>query len=348
MSTHLLVVDDEEMIREMLASSFSDEGFTCHDAGNAEEACVILSAMPIDLALVDIMMPGRSGVQLLNEIKNVSPDTAVLMVTALDNLETALACLRMGADDYITKPFNIDRIVRDVHNTLEKRRLILENRAYQSELEHRVEEQTVQIRLNLEDIRKAYEYTLTSLVRALDAREREVGAHSERVSAYALQLGKALGIDETLLSSVGKGALLHDIGKIGISDGILLKPGKLTSEEWEEMKRHPQLGYDIIAGVETLEEAAEVVLTHQERYDGTGYPKGLKGERIPLGSRIFALIDTLDAMTSDRPYRKALPFTAVVEEVKRCTGSQFDPLIARVFLSIPRQRWEELRGRAFD
>lgn len=345
MCERILIVDDEKMIREMLISTLTDEGFACHEAGSAEEATFILDSLPIDLALVDIMMPGRSGVQLLNEIKETAPDTAVLMITALDNLETAMICLRLGADDYITKPFNIDRIVRDVHHALEKRRLQLENRAYQIDLERKVDEQTVQIRQNLIDLRDAYEYTLTSLVRALDAREREVGAHSERVSAYTRLLGTALGVGETCLSTITKGALLHDIGKIGISDNILLKPAKLTEEEWGEMKKHPQLGYDILGGVEKLKEAAEIVLTHQERYDGKGYPQGLAGERIPLGSRIFALVDTLDAMTSDRPYRKALPFSSVVEEVARCGGSQFDPVIVRAFLAIPRERWEAIAGR---
>jgi response regulator RpfG family c-di-GMP phosphodiesterase len=345
MSERILIVDDEKMIREMLASTLTDEGFACHEAGNAEEASRIFDSVPIDLALVDIMMPGRSGVQLLNEIKDASPDTAVLMVTALDNLETAMVCLRLGADDYITKPFNIDRMIRDVQNVITKRRLQLENRAYQVDLERKVGEQTVQIRQNLLDLRQAYEYTLTSLVRALDAREREVGAHSERVSAYTRLLGTVLGVDENCLSIMAKGALLHDIGKIGISDNILLKPGSLTDAEWAEMKKHPQMGFAILEGVEKLREAAEIVLTHQERFDGRGYPQGLAGERIPLGSRIFALVDTMDAMTSDRPYRKALPFTRVIEEVARCSGSQFDPVIARAFLTIPRERWETIAGR---
>lgn len=342
MTGQILIVDDEEMIREMLTSALSREGYACHAAKDADEACRLLARNPAELALIDIIMPGRSGVQLLQELKQISPDTAVVMATGVDSIETAMFCVQMGAEDYIVKPFNINRILLSVKNSLEKRRLVLENRSYQTSLEEKVQQQTVQIRAALADLRLAYEHTLSALARALDARERETGCHSERVKGYALLLARAIGVEEPELSTLAKGALLHDIGKIGIPDSILLKPGKLTEAEWAEMKKHPGIGYNIITGIKSLEGAAKIVLAHQERYDGSGYPQGLKGEETPLGARIFALADTLDAMTSDRPYRKALPLTAVFEEVKRCSGSQFDPEIAKAFLAIPQARWAEI------
>jgi response regulator RpfG family c-di-GMP phosphodiesterase len=347
LNANLLIVDDEEMIRELLCSALSREGWCCHQACNADEGRFILQNQKIDLALLDIMMPGYSGIDLLQELKKICPDTSALMVTAMSDMDTALSCMHMGADDYIVKPFNIDRIVITVNNSLEKRRLFLENKEYQRNLEIKVYEQTGQIRAAMEEIQLSYEHTLTALVRALDAREKEIGSHSERVMNYTLLLAKAWGVAEPELSHMAKGTLLHDIGKIGVADCILLKEGALSKEEWDEMRRHPLVGYEILSGIKALKGAAEFVLSHHERYDGAGYPCGLKGEEIPLSARIFALADTLDAMTSDRPYRRALPFQAVVKEVDSCCGTQFDPEIVKFFLKIPKAEWEEAAGKKF-
>lgn len=344
MSSNLLIVDDEQMIRDLLTMTLSRQEYTCFQSSNAEEGLAILKEHDIDLALLDVMMPGTSGLELLRDLKAVSPDTAVLMITALSDMETALNCIHLGADDYITKPFSIDNIVLKANNALQKRRLIQENRKYQNELELKVLEQTRLIRAAMEEINISYESTLTALVRSLDARESEVGSHSERVMNYTLVLARHLGIVEPELSIIGKGALLHDIGKIGVSDNILLKPGKLTQEEWIEMKKHPKVGYDILSDIKFLRGASDFILTHHERYDGTGYPNGLKGNEIPLSARIFSLADTLDAMTSDRSYRKALPFQTMIDEVIKCKDTQFDPVIVDQFLKIPRESWEEVAG----
>jgi putative nucleotidyltransferase with HDIG domain len=338
---NVLIVDDEEMIRDLLDSTLSREGYTCFQAENANQACQVIRERTINLMICDIMMPGRSGVELLHDVKKISPDTAVLMVTAISDTETAMFCIHRGADDYIIKPFNIDRVMLTVRNSLEKQRLTLENRAYQANLELKVLEQTKQILATMYERNRAYEDTLTALIKALDAREKEVGSHSERVMSYTLLLAEAMGIREAERQTMAKGAMLHDIGKIGISDNILLKPGKLDDAEWVEMRKHPFLGYSILSEIKYLKAPAEIILSHHERFDGTGYPNKLAGETIPLGSRIFTLVDTLDAMTSDRPYRKALPFSTVHEEVKRCCGTQFDPAIVEVFLSIPQQKWED-------
>ncbi|BCR04419.1 two-component system response regulator [Desulfuromonas versatilis] len=348
MEYQVLIVEDEEIVRDMEFATLQGEGYLCHTAANADAASELVQQRNIDLALIDINMPGRSGVQFLKELKEASPDSAAIMVTAVDDLETAMYCLQLGADDYILKPFNLDRILLSVRNALEKRRLVLENRVYQRQLEAKVREQTQRIRTTLDELQDAYDSTLAALVRSLDAREKETGSHSERVRSYTLALAEVLGVEQGRRDDLAMGALLHDIGKVGVSDNILLKPGKLDEQEWEVMRRHSRIGYDIICGVRFLDKAAEVVLSHHERYDGGGYPDGLKGEEIPLGARIFAIADTLDAMTSDRPYRKALPFQAVVDELKRCSGTQFDPRMVEAFLSIPKRQWEEIAGKALD
>jgi putative two-component system response regulator len=343
----LLIVDDEFMIRELLSSALSKEGYHCITAGDTTECVQVMAQHEVDLTLLDIMMPGSSGIQLLPQLKQQHPDTAILMVTAVSDIETALSCMSMGADDYIVKPFSLDRILITVQNSLEKRRLTMENREYQNNLEQKVREQTLQIKQAMEDLHRSYEFTLSALVRALDAREKEVGSHSERVKNYTLLLGTKCGVSEPELSVMAKGTLLHDIGKIGVPDKILLKGSPLNNDEWLEMRKHPVVGYEILSGVSTFREVSGFVLSHHEKYDGTGYPHGLKGDQIPLSARIFTFADTLDAMTSDRPYRKALPFRHVIDEIKRCKGSQFDPHIADTFLSIPQSSWEQAGQKAF-
>jgi len=342
---NILIVDDEEMIRELISITLTKEGFTCHLAASAEEGLDIINSGKLDMALLDIMMPGRSGIDLLKDIKQLTPDTTVLMITAINDMDTALSCIHYGAEDYITKPFNLDRVLLTVKNTMEKRRLELENREYQANLEQKVREQTEVIRTVMGEINLAYEHTLAALIRALDAREKEVGSHSERVMAYARLLAEAAGIDEKSRSILAKGALLHDIGKIGVSDNILLKPGKLDAAEWEVMRQHPGVGFEILTGIRYFAGAAELVLSHHERYDGTGYPHGLSKEVIPVSARVFALVDTLDAMTSDRPYRRALTFQAVRDEVTACSGKQFDPKLVEVFLGISKGSWEAVAGK---
>jgi putative nucleotidyltransferase with HDIG domain len=248
----------------------------------------------------------------------------------------------MGACDYITKPFDLISLRDSVDKALERHRLVMENRYYQRELEQLIQERTRELHGALREVEESYRFTLEALAAALDAREHETQAHSERVREYATALARRLGLADDELLQVGRGALLHDIGKIGVQDSILLKPGKLTADEWARMKQHPQIGYEILEGIEFLAPAAEIVLTHQERWDGNGYPNRLGGTDIPLGSRIFAAVDTLDAMTSDRPYRKALPFSAAWEEVRRCSGTQFDPEVAEAFLSMQPEAWKEI------
>lgn len=347
MKTHILVVDDEEMIRDLLSSALAQEDYICHQAANVDEAFVILGVQSVDLVISDIMMPGRSGVELLRDLKKINPDIAVLMITGLSDMNTAMECIHLGADDYISKPFGISRVLLTVKNLIERRCLAIEKKNYQISLESRVAEQTSQIRKTMSELSNAYNNTLTALVKALDAREKEVGSHSERVMNFASLLGAKLGMDDKELQELAKGALLHDIGKIGIPDNILLKIDQLDDDEWIEMRKHPQIGYDILSEIDFLKIPAEIILSHHERFDGCGYPNQLRGEEIPIGSRIFAIVDTLDAMTSDRPYRKTLPFAMAASEIFKYRGTQFDPAIADLFLSIPQSQWEDCAGKRF-
>jgi cyclic di-GMP phosphodiesterase len=253
--------------------------------------------------------------------------------------------LSTGAYDYVTKPFNLLELTSKIDNALHRRRLVAENRQYQFHLERKVEDQTAELRKVLGTISNAYSHTLEALINALDARERETQRHSKRVSEYTMLMARQLNIPAAEFIEVERGALLHDIGKIGISDAILLKPAKLTEEEWGEVRKHPEIGFQILRGIDFLNEAARMVLQHQERFDGTGYPQRLAGKEILLGARIFAVVDTFDAMTSDRPYRKALGYQTAREEIMRCSGTQFDPDIVECFVEIPEQTWLETKQR---
>lgn len=337
-SKRILVVDDEEAVREILAEGLESFGYEAVAVGSAAQALERLRSGGVDLVLTDIEMPGGSGMVLLRRVKELVPDLDVVMVTGVVDAHTAIEAIRRGASDYLTKPFNLDEVQIVVERTLDKRRLIFENRVYQEHLEELVAERTRQLK-------KSYESTLQALVTALDFRDNETQGHSFRVVDYAVLVAQVMGITESDMGWIRYGAILHDVGKIGIPDSILLKPGKLNAEEWEQMKRHPELGFRMLQHIEFLRPALDIVLSHQERYDGTGYPSGLRGEEIPLGARIFAVVDTFDAMTSNRPYRAALSIEKAREEVREFSGSQFDPRVTEAFLSIDAARWEEIRAR---
>jgi len=354
MKPHLLIVDDEQVIREVLSERLTGAGYQCAAAANAAEALVKLrNGGGYSLVLTDIDMPGQNGIALLKEIRGSLPDIDVVMVTGVVDVDTAIQSIRMGASDYLTKPFNLEEVVLIVERTLEKRRLMRENREYQQSLERKVEERTHEVRRKSEEverlyselktafeqIRATYDTTLEALMEALDTRDTETQGHSRRVSEYTVAVARAMNVQEPDLTQMRWGALLHDVGKIGVPDAILRKPGPLTPAEWVEMRKHPELGRRILANIRFLEGAVPIVYCHQERYDGTGYPRGLKGDQIPLGARIFAVVDTLDAMTMNRPYRKALAYERAREEVARFSGVQFDPRVVEAFLQIPGEEW---------
>jgi putative nucleotidyltransferase with HDIG domain len=293
-------------------------------------------------------MPEMDGLKLLARLRELDPDVPVIMVTAMHDIAIALEAIRNGAYDYILKPFEKDQLYMSVGRALEHRRLVMENRSYQSDLEQLVAERTQQLSLALRDLEQSYDHTLEALGGALDAKDAETEGHCQRVTAFTIRMAEAMGVDKVALRHIARGAFLHDIGKMGIPDSILRKPGPLTADERTVMRRHCDIGFDVLKRIPFLKEAAEIVLTHQECYDGTGYPQGLKGEDIPVGSRIFAVADTLDAMISDRPYRKALPISVAREEIRKNAGTQFDPRVVAVFLSVPDRIWQDLHDNTVN
>src|SRR3984893_6291559 len=338
----VLVVDDEEAIREVVTTLLEAQGYYCLACANGRIALDAFRNDTFDLVLSDIVMPEMDGLKLLSELRVDDPDVPVIMVTAMHDISIALEAIRAGAYDYILKPFEKDQLYLSVRRALEHRQVVLENQTYQSDLEHLVAERTQQLSIALQDLEESYDDTLEALGGALDAKDAETEGHSQRVTAFTIAIAKAMDVDRSLLRHIARGAFLHDIGKMGIPDQILRKPGPLTAEEREIMRKHCEIGYAVLERIPFLREAAEIVLTHQESYDGSGYPRGLKGEEIPLGSRIFAIADTLDARISDRPYRKALPITAAREEIRKNAGTQFDPSVVEIFLSQPDTLWLEL------
>jgi response regulator RpfG family c-di-GMP phosphodiesterase len=286
------------------------------------------------LVISDMKMPGRDGLWLLENFRQRFPDTAVIMLTGYGDTEAAVDCLRRGAVDYLLKPPKLTDLIRSIERALAKRRIELARKRYQKRLERKVRDRTTELRSALRDIANTYQNTLLALVAALDAREHETSDHSQRVVKYTTAIADRMGISGAELDEIGRGALLHDVGKIGVPDAVLLKPGKLTPDEWTEMRKHPDIGFNMIKSIPFLSIPAEIVLSHQERFDGGGYPRKLHQNEIHIGARIFSVADTLDAMTSDRPYRKGTTFANAVAEIKRCAGTQFDPEVVRAFLDI--------------
>jgi len=339
----VLIVDDERDIRELLADFLESEGYDCIPVQDAFTALDIYKNQPgIDLVMSDIRMPGKNGLELLSEIKAHDEDAMVIMISAVKDIESAITSMSRGAYDYVAKPFKLNEVAMIAQKALEKRRLLLENKEYQKNLEKMVAERTQQLQTALKELNATYTYTLQAMVTALDTRDTETQGHSLRVVHYTLLLSKLMNIkDESVLKDFEYGALLHDIGKIGIPDSILRKPGKLTPEEWQVMKSHPQLGYNILPRTPFLQNAAQMVLHHHESFNGQGYPDGLKGEEITLGARIFAVADTIDAMTSDRPYRAALTFEAAAAELQLFSGRQFDPKVIEAFNKLDINTWKK-------
>jgi response regulator RpfG family c-di-GMP phosphodiesterase len=341
----ILVVDDDPAVCSLLADGLDQFGYLTCVAHNAKDAMAIVELGSARLVLTDIDMPEWDGFALLERIKTHDEDIDVVMVTGATDAETSVRAIRRGASDYVTKPLNLEEVRIVVERTLAERRLVLENRAYQDQLEKLVGVRTQEVNRLLGELSSSYESTLHALMTALDFRDNETQGHSYRVVEYAVMVARRMSIEEPELTRIRRGAILHDVGKIGVSDAVLRKPSSLTDEEWAEMRRHPELGYRMLKDIPFLQSSLDIVLFHQERWDGTGYPQGLRGDQIPLGARIFAVVDTFDAMTSDRPYRRALSVPEAREEIARCSTTQFDPRIVEAFLAIDEASWFRIRDR---
>jgi putative two-component system response regulator len=323
----ILIVDDEETIRNLLRQALSGEGYHCEEADGAGQAMDRLKSRAVALVLLDIKMPGKWGTELLPELKASYPDTAVIMATAVTDIHIAIQCMKQGAYDYVTKPFNLDEVLLSVDRALERRRLELENRDYQQHLEQKVEEQANRIRAS-------FLSAITALAYALEAKDKYTSGHSQRVAGISVAIAKELGMPKDIIDKIRLAGLVHDIGKIGVRESVLNKPGRLTDEEHQHIKSHCEIGEHILTPIVEDEEILKAVRHHHERYDGRGYPDGLSGEQIPLGARILAVADTYDAMTSERPYRKAMSAVTTYTEIERSKGTQFDPKVVDAFLRI--------------
>jgi response regulator RpfG family c-di-GMP phosphodiesterase len=341
----ILIVDDEPEITAILTDLFTGH-YDCDTASSAEEAIQLLGRGEYELVVSDITMPGMSGLDMIPHVKKMSPNSVVVMISGMQTVESAIGALRLGAFDYVMKPFDLRQVEAVVKRALEHQDLIVAKQRYEDHLEELVEQRTAELDQTLNSLEDAYRSTLRALTAALETRDLETHGHSERVVTYSLRLGREYGLDGKRMKSLEFGSLLHDIGKIGVPDLILRKPAKLTEEEWVLMKEHPLHGQQILRGIEFLEGAARVVAQHHEKWDGSGYPLGLQGEEIDLCARIFSVADAFDAMTSDRVYRKGKPYEAAARELDDWAGKQFDPKVVEAFHRVPKTDWEELHAQS--
>lgn len=343
--SRILVVDDEPHVRSLIGATLERSEYKAVLAGSAAEAIQHMERdEPYDLVLSDMMMKGIDGLGLLDRMRQLQPQTPVVMVTAIHDIGVAITAMRRGAYDYLLKPFEKEQLLTTVRRALDYRNLVQQNVLYQQNLEELVAARTNLLRQAMADLERSYDITLEALGDALDLKDSETEGHSKRVTAFTIALARAMSLSSDKIRVIARGAFLHDIGKMAIPDAILLKPGQLDGQEQSVMRGHCARGYHIVRKIPYLQEAAEIVYTHQEHWDGSGYPRGLKEEQIPLGARIFAVADTLDAITSNRPYRVARSFEAARREITRCAGTQFDPSVVAAFLELPDQLWEDLRS----
>jgi putative nucleotidyltransferase with HDIG domain len=341
----ILIVDDEAAVRMIVAALLERNGYITLSAEGADEALIRLQEGPAyDLVLSDVMMPGIDGLTLLDRIGIDHPGTPVVVFTAVHDIHVATSAFRRGAIDYLLKPFERNQLLNVVSRGVEHGKMQKQNLVYRRNLEEIVSARTGRLRATMQDLERSYDITLEAMGDALDLRDAETEGHSRRVTGYAIALAREVGLNAEELKVIARGAFLHDIGKIATPDEVLLKPGKLNDREMEIMREHCERGYEMIRKIPFLHEASEIVYAHQESFDGSGYPRGLRGDEIPLGARIFAIADTLDAITSDRPYRRGRTFEEAQREIERCSGKQFDPEIVKIFSRMPLDRWADLRA----
>jgi response regulator RpfG family c-di-GMP phosphodiesterase len=324
----VLVVDDEEFLRSFVRERLEIAGYSVAEASNGKEALAMAANGhgPYDVLLTDVRMPVMDGIALLSEVARRCPGTAGIVMSANAELDTAVQAFKIGAFDYITKPINFDVLLFTIEKALRKKDLERQLDDYRANLEKKVKEQTDELNLIYVG---AFDMAITSL----EARDPYTQGHSQRVTRYSLKIAEELGVTGQELEDLRRAAVFHDLGKIGVRDAVLNKPGKLTDEEWEEIVRHPQTSVNILKNIPRFVPALPAILHHHEKFDGTGYPRHLAGKDIPFASRIMAIADTFDAMTSTRAYRKALPVSDAITEIRRCSGTQFDPDIVPAFIA---------------
>jgi len=324
----VLIVDDLAIVRLSLRHILTKAGYRCREAEDVSSALAVLDSEAIDLVLCDIQMPGASGLDLVKALKHRIPDTSVIMVSSLEDAETAIECLQRGAFGYVLKPYQPREILVQVNGALRRRMLEIAFRDREAQLAQKVREQTVEIRDSREEI-------ALRLITASEHRDNETGMHVRRIGLYAAELARLLGWDAQGVETIQSAAPMHDIGKIGVPDAILQKPSALTEDEWVVMKQHTTIGANILEGstVPFIRMGADIAIGHHEKWDGTGYPGGLKGEEIPLEARITALVDVYDAVSNRRRYKEPWPEDKVIELIQQGSGTHFDPRLVALFLA---------------
>jgi putative two-component system response regulator len=320
----ILIVDDESITRITIEALLSSENYSLHFAENGLQGFSMAAQLQPDIILLDVMMPGMNGFETCKQIRSMPSlaEVPIILITALDDREAHIAGLKAGADDFVTKPFDIHELLLRIQNMirLNRYRLLTEQRQEMEHLNH--------------ELLVAYDKTIEGWSRALDLRDKETEGHTKRVTEMTLQLARKAGFNNESLKHVWRGALLHDVGKLGIPDAILLKADKLTEVEWGIMRMHPVYAYEWLSHIKYLQPALDIPFCHHERWDGTGYPRKLKGEEIPLAARLFAIVDVWDALTSDRPYRKAITPGETWEYIQSQSGKYFDPKVFELFSNV--------------
>lgn len=341
----LLIVDPETSGGNTLYEFFSKR-YRCESAGSERGLYARLREGGVGVVIGAMDSRPVGGLDLVNAVRGESQHSKVILVGDTSDSESGIECFRAGLFDFICRPVDLDVIEASVEKAFEEFETDLISAHYQSNLEDLLAHRSAALDQALEDIENSYRVTLKALVQALETRDFETHGHSERVVTFSLRLGYELGLSRDALRDLELGALLHDIGKIGVPDAILRKPARLTDREWEKMKMHPVLGYKILRNIPFLSGAAKVVSQHHERWDGQGYPNGIKGEAIDIGARIFSVVDAFDAIVSDRVYRKGRSYEEAVAELDACSGEQFDPVVVDAFRRVPLEDWDFLRERS--
>ena len=336
----IMIIDDEERIRKVLSIQLEKDGYNVIPLSDGKEAMELLGQLEVDVVITDIRMPMVTGDQILKYVKTHAPSIPVVMLTGVVDVETAVSIMRSGAYDYLVKPVKRDELLVTVHRALQYRNLVQrniqlqeENIRYQKDLEQKVRERTRELARALAHLREVHMDTVKILASAIEEKDPYMRGHSNRVRIIASEMARKLGYKEMEIERIEYGALLHDIGKIAIDQRILDKPGPLTDEERKIIQEHPIIGERIISKVSFFADIAPMVRWHHERWDGLGYPDGVKSQNLPMPVRILNLVDSFDAMSSDRPYRKALPLERTLDIVKKEQGKQFAPEIVDLFLN---------------
>lgn len=341
----LLVVDDEEPMAGLIASSLKERGHTVSLVDSSEAAISLLDKIPHHVLITDLKMHGSNGFDLLKQVKQRDPALPVIILTSSSEVDRAVKAVRQGAENFLLKPFDFEQLDVSVAKALEKRDLIIENRRARECFDLSIEEKTNRLRYALNRVQGTFNATVEAMVSAIEARDCETQHHCRRAREYTLLLARALGFEGRDLRHLAWGALLHDVGKIGVPDHILLKKGPLTAREWELMRKHPMIGYRLLGPIQFLREAAQIVLHHHEKWDGTGYPYGKQGEEIPFGARIFMVADAFETITSKRSYKEAFSFEHAEEEIIASAGTHFDPQVVEAFRRIGKDEWLRIRNK---